>query len=229
VITPPTHSRFARAHPRAYLAVHALLGFGLSVACAWIFFAIAEDVPENGLMVRIDTTVANWLQVHGTERGEAVFVVVSYFGAQVLIALLAVIAIALVVRRDWESLTLLGVTCAGGALLNAVLKTVFHRTRPPYAAEFHETSWSFPSAHAMNSLIVYGLLVYWLAERRASGAGRLFVGAATLVTAIGFARVYLGVHYLSDVLAGFGAGLTWLAVCITGNRFARRAQRVPGG
>ena len=82
-----------------------------------------------------------------------------------LIALLVVVAIVLVVRRDWRHLGVLAVTCGGGALLNGVLKLVFHRARPSFATEFNARSWSFPSGHAMDSLIVYGLFAYWLGRR----------------------------------------------------------------
>ena len=87
-----------------------------------------------------------------------------------------------------------------------LLKTIFHRARPTYASEFHMTSWSFPSGHAMDSLIVYGLFAYWLAEAKPAARRPIFAGAAVLVGAIGFARIYLGVHYLSDVIAGYSAG-----------------------
>lgn len=187
-----------------------------------IFFPIAEDVPEAGRMVRTDAAITSWLQSHGTEWGESIFVDVSYLGAQALIATLVLIAAVLIVRRDWSRLKLLIVACLGSAILNAALKAVFQRSRPEFAAEFDQTSWSFPSAHAMNSLVVYGLLAYWLAQRIDRARHWIFVGTVVLVAAIGYARIYLGVHYLSDVIAGYAAGATWLAVCITGSQFAKR-------
>ena len=207
-----------------YLGLHGVVGLILSAACIWIFFAIAEDLPENGALVHSDLAVTNWLQTHGTEGGESLFVGVSYLGAQVLIAIGIGVAIVLVARRDWARLRLLAAAGVGGALLNALLKTVFHRSRPTFASEFHMTSWSFPSAHAMNSLIVYGLLAYWLAQRFPGAKVWMLLVATILVAAIGYSRIYLGVHYLSDVLAGFSAGLTWLVVCITGHRFAERSS-----
>src|SRR5262249_7123809 len=154
--------------------------------------------------------VTNWLQVHGTETGESIFVTVSWLGAQVLIALLIIVAIVLLVRRDWRHLAVLAVTCGGGAVLNGLLKLVFHRARPSFATEFNARSWSFPSGQAMDSLIVYGLLAYWLVRRLPRFRLIIALAAAALVLTIGFARIYLGVHYLSDVLAGFSAGFIWL-------------------
>jgi undecaprenyl-diphosphatase len=211
-------------HPRAYLGIHGVVGILLSAACAWAFFAIADEVPEKGAMIRVDHAVTDWLQVHGTETGESIFVGVSYLGAQLLIAILVIVAIVLLARRDWRHLAVLIVTCGGGSLLNVVLKTVFHRVRPSFASEFHVASWSFPSGHAMDSLIVYGLFAYWLAERFPKRTALLWFGAAILVIAIGYARIYLGVHYLSDVLAGYSAGFTWLVVCVTADGFAERRR-----
>lgn len=175
-------------------------------------------------MVRVDQAVTAWLQAHGTEFGESIFVGISFLGAQVLATLLLVVAIALVVRRDWRQLVVLAVTCGGGALLNVALKQAFHRTRPSFASEFAMTSWSFPSGHAMDSLIGYGLFAYLLSVRFPRARKLILVAAAVLVVLIGYARIYLGVHYLSDVVAGYAAGLIWLSVCITGYRFAERRR-----
>jgi undecaprenyl-diphosphatase len=205
------------------------VGLALSAACAWAFFAIADEFPEKGALARLDAFVTTWLQVHGTETGESIFVVVGYFGTQILVALLVIVGIVLVARRDWRHLVVLVATSGGGALLNAVLKTIFHRARPMYSAEFHATWWSFPSGHAMDSLIVYGLFAYWLSRRRPAARVPLFVGAALIVGCIGFARIYLGVHYLSDVIAGYSAGFVWLMVCVTGYQFAEARRVGPSG
>lgn len=181
-------------------------------------------------MVRLDTFVTVWLQTRGTETGETIFSGVSLLGASVLAGLLIIVAIALVVRRDWRHLAALCVTCGGGALLNLALKASFHRARPVFASEFESAkSWSFPSGHAMDSLIVYGLFAYWIAARYPRSRVPVAVGAAALVGLIGFSRIYLGVHYLSDVLAGYSAGFVWLFVCVTGFQLAERERVGPSG
>ncbi|MGH7615601.1 MAG: phosphatase PAP2 family protein [Gemmatimonadaceae bacterium] len=230
--SPPagvSRARFARLHPRLYLSAYGVVGLALAVACIWAFFGIADEIPEQGRLVNIDLAAAKWLQVHGTELGESIFVGVSYLGAQALIGLLAIGAIVLAARRDWRHLGALAITCGGGALLNGALKLAFHRTRPVFASEFHEVSWSFPSGHAMDSLIVYGLAGYWLGARFPRARVWIRLGAAALIGAIGFARIYLGVHYLSDVVAGYMGGFVWLSFCITGYRFAERRRVGPAG
>lgn len=224
--SPPklTETRFAREHPRAFLGVYGSVGLILSAASTWIFFVLADEVPEHGWMVRIDNAVTNWLQSHGTEVGESVYWSISLLGAQVLVALLLVVGAILIYRKNWRRLVALAATCGGGAILNAALKASMHRTRPSFAAEFNARSWSFPSGHAMDSLIAYGFLAHWAGSRWPQRRTTIFVATIVLVATIGYARVYLGVHYLSDVVAGCCAGGVWLFICTNGFRFAERRR-----
>jgi len=117
----------------------------------------------------------------------------------------------------------------GGALLDVGLKLAFRRPRPETAVDFLSTlSWSFPSGHTMGSLIAYGMLAYILVvEFTGSPAGRraAVLGCAVMALAVGISRLYLGVHYFSDVLGGFAAGGLWLTACISGLEVARRLRK----
>jgi membrane-associated phospholipid phosphatase len=216
----PSRSRFARRHPHTYLGLHGVVGFVGATLCTWAFFAIADEYPEKAWLARVDSGFTSWLQVHGTETGESIFSVVSLFGSEIIGALLVAAGVVLLVRRDWRHLVMLGVTCGGGAALNVALKDQFQRVRPTFADEFRVTDWSFPSGHAMDSLIGYGLIAYWIARQFPRARWPVATAAAAVVVAIGFSRIYLGVHYLSDIVAGYTAGLIWLWVCVTGYRFA---------
>lgn len=226
--TTPTKTEFAKEHPRAFLGLYGAAGFVLAAASTWIFFVLADEIPENGWMVRVDGVVTNWLQTHGTESGESIFWTISLLGAPILVALLVAVAGILAYRRNWRRLVALAITCGGGALLNVALKMSMHRTRPSFASEFHARSWSFPSGHAMDSLIAYGFLAHWAMSRWPGRRAAIVVATLVIVVTIGYARVYLGVHYLSDVVAGYCAGCVWLVVCVTGFRFAER-QRIGRG
>lgn len=221
----PWRTRFAKLHPRAYLWVHALLGVVLSVVLIGLFAEIADAIGDNGLLVTIDQLVTGWLQQHGTEWGEGVFYGVSLLGSVVVSVVLAIAIVWYLVKKDRWRAGLVAVAGVGGTLLNMLLKSIFHRGRPEVASEFvHRASWSFPSGHAMESTVGYGILAYLLITHvQGTGKRRAFVGATVILVAlIGFSRVYLGVHYMSDVIGGFLAGGTWLMVCISGDRFARR-------
>jgi undecaprenyl-diphosphatase len=221
------HSRFARFHPTAYLSLYAIVGLVIAAGCAWTFAAIADAVPERGAMDRVDSAVAIWLQVHGTERGEALFVGVSWFGSEVLMLLFVVAAIVLARRRDWRWLGLVSVAWGGALLLDAILKTVFRRGRPSFASEFMtDASWSFPSGHALESTVDYGLIAHFLSRRFRERRIAIRAAAISMIAIIGFGRLYLGVHFLSDVVGGYLAGFVWLSVCVAASEFIlRRPQR----
>jgi membrane-associated phospholipid phosphatase len=117
---------------------------------------------------------------------------------------------------------------AGSTLLNWLLKGFFQRPRPHFAHPLViETSYSFPSGHAMESFVVYGMVAYlavlWLRSWEVRVAA--VCGAALVVVLIGFSRVYLGVRYFSDVVAGYAAGGVWLGALITGAETMRRGDK----
>ena len=108
------------------------------------------------------------------------------------------------------------------------LKVLFERERPPFRDRFiDETTKSFPSGHSMGSLICYGLLAYVLVLvlRRAWVRLLAVSGLSVLVLAIGFSRIYLGAHYVSDVVGGYAVGGVWLAACITAVETVRRRPK----
>jgi membrane-associated phospholipid phosphatase len=223
----------ARLTPRKYLGLHLTIGLALSALLLWGFVSIAEELPEKGGLVRLDLAVDAWLQSHGTEGGESIFRAVSWLGAPVLISIAVIVTLYLLYRRDWLSLLVWSSTVGGGAVLNWVLKTSFRRERPANASEFIKSaSWSFPSGHAMGAMILYGLLAYMAFRRTKNLTLRrtIVIGAALLIGAIGFSRLYLGVHYVSDVIAGFLAGGLWLTICISAFDIVRRraGQDEPG-
>lgn len=221
---PESATDVVAAHPHAFLAGYGILGFALTIAATWLFLVLADEIPEKGWMVRLDTGISGWIQAHGTETGESIFTVVSLFGAPLLAVILFATAVTLVRHRRRLCAAALVITTGGGVLLNAVLKRLLHRDRPLYASEFHARSWSFPSGHAMASVIGYGFLALLLIHRNPERRAVIVAAAATIILTIGFARVYLGVHYPSDVLGGYCAGAVWLTVCIKGFRRGRACQ-----
>lgn len=218
----PSAERPAKAGLRllVVLAVIALI--------LWAFAALADEFSEQGALARLDLSVLNWLQLHGTEGGERIFELVSMLGAPVLFVVDFVVAATLAIRRRWQTLTLWAAAIVGGVVLDEILKLAFHRARPDVASEFITGhSWSFPSGHAMNSLVSYAMLAYILREYVESPRARLSIAvmAAILIAAIGFSRLYLGVHYLSDVVAGYLAGGAWVLACITAAKHATGRSR----
>jgi len=218
----PWTSRFAWLHPKVYLVIHIVLGLLVSATCAWLFYRLADALNGNGRMVRLDHRIAHWVELHNTEAGEHLALAVSFIGHEFLWALIALVTVAYLIRREWPRALLLVIVAGGGAILNSQLKIRFHRGRPIFAAEFSTDGSSFPSGHAMGAFIGYGILAYLIAAHvhHARTRTAIFWSAALLILLVGLTRVYLDVHFFSDVVAGFAAGAVWLFVCISAFRFA---------
>ncbi|HEX4627201.1 MAG TPA: bifunctional DedA family/phosphatase PAP2 family protein [Gemmatimonadales bacterium] len=220
-------TRFARGE---YLGLHLTLGLGVSLAGLWLFGAITEDVIHHDPLTQFDLTLFTWVRAHATPAGSTLFRAITFLGSPVTLTVLALaVAARLALGRHWILLGGWVAAFAGGGLLDEALKVVIRRPRPPGAALFLSTnpSWSFPSGHAMGSLIGYGMLAYvvlvlWTPPPPRRTRLVIVLGAALVVAAVGLSRLYLGVHYFSDVVGGYAAGLLWLAACISGLEVARR-------
>ena len=205
------------------------LGFALAAAVlsAIAFARIAEDYLTNDPLARWDVSFAHWLSGERSTVGTDFFRFLSFIGSPAAaLAIATVVCVLLYRRRLLVEAALLPVVLGGAELLNLVLKLSFHRPRPEYAF-VHLDTYSFPSGHAMISTAAYGALAYLAWSYLHSRPARLVLvtGTAVLVALICFSRLYLGVHYLSDVLAGAAGGAFWLSVSVAlltiyGERFA---------
>jgi membrane-associated phospholipid phosphatase len=181
----------------------------------------------------VDDAIRDWVIGHRNGALTEVMVDASRFGSTpslILVALVAAGWLAWLGRRR-DMLLVLGAS-AGVFVLGPLLKLLFSRPRPPVGDYLVRIdSWSFPSGHSLNSMVVLGLLTV-LAARERHGVWRVVitVAGASLVLLVGFSRVYLGVHWPSDVLAGWLIGAAWVAVCLTLTRGNRRSSgTVHGG
>ena len=207
----------------------AALGLLIATGCSCLFIALTVGVLIEGPLVRFDQWAADALHASASEAPGLThfFRVVSVTGSLAALALVSVlVSVALILHRHWSALAAWLVAVLGGEGLNLLLKDLFARPRPQFEHPLVvETSHSFPSGQAMESLVAYGMLAYLLAvlilrgrAKRAVAAG----GASVLVILIGFSRLYLGAHYPSDVVGGFAAGGAWLSAVITGWEAIRR-------
>lgn len=205
----------ARMPVRTRLVWLPLASFAVLAVCLNAFAELADGIGPNEDLHIFDKALSNALRTESSPAIAAFFSGVTHLGDGATIAGLgAVVALALVLRRRLVPLYAWILALAGSGLLNVMLKGWFERDRPgevPLLA-----SWSFPSGHAMNSMVAYGMLAYLLARYvPRKWMPTIVAVAVTLVLLVGASRIFLGFHYFSDVLAGFAAGLAWLTVCIT--------------
>lgn len=200
------------------LGLRLFVGFLVVFVGTLLFSWLAKSVGMAGTLVQFDNNVALLLHREATPQTTRIFLMISMLGLQVLWIVCVAVALLLAFRRQWIHLITLLVAWLGGEGLNWLLKQVFARPRPSFPDPLISAlDFSFPSGHAMFSAIAYGLLAYFLllGVRHALLRVVIIVGAIVLVGLIGLSRIYLGVHYFSDVIAGFAAGSAWLAICIT--------------
>jgi undecaprenyl-diphosphatase len=197
------------------------------------FLDLAENVRANSAtMLKIDSGVHDWAVRHRSAPDTLFFVVMSNVGSPLgVLVLVAIVAIVLAFMRRWRWVAYLAVTVGGGELLDIELKAYFARARPAVAEMLRRAhGYSFPSGHAMGSAVAFGALAY-LAYRAAKSwpaAAAALAFALTFVLSVALSRVYLGVHWISDVAAGVSAGLLWVTVTTSAYETVRRIRHLRG-
>jgi undecaprenyl-diphosphatase len=207
------------------------VSLALAVVAVLAFVWLSEEVLHNRIE-RFDETVRLAIHAHASPGLTAFLRVVTNLGDWgALLSGTLVLGLVFALCGMWQHLRLLLVTMSGALVLDAVLKLVVHRPRPiPYFIPKPST-YSFPSGHALVSLCFYGLLagMLSLSLRTRWQRAAVWIAAAGLIGLIGFSRVYLGVHWPSDVLAGYAAAIVWMgAVRVMAERENRR-EHGPAG
>ncbi len=209
-----------RLTPGGYLGLHLTVGLLIVLLAGWWFGGIAEDLLATDPLIAVDHRLALWFNQHATPAVARLAEAVSLAGSPGLL-IFASLTLALIFwgQRAWYRLLALILTLGGGALLNLALKFFFHRPRPEFEHPLVLTSgYGFPSGHMMGAMMFYGFVTVLVVKQLKPWRWRTLVPvvAFLLIVLIGLSRIYLGVHYLSDVLAAAAAGLAWLAFCLTG-------------
>jgi membrane-associated phospholipid phosphatase len=192
-----------------------LLGALAALAAGtWMFGALAEELLDGE--TQTDQRLADWLHDRATDPLTDLFRGVTWLGNFVTLLAVTLLVVGILWRRrERTDAVFVALAFLGAQVLSAVMKLAFRRERPFFPDPLATAStYSFPSGHALVSLAVYGSIALVLAKRLPTYGKRaaLLGGTAVLVLAIGFSRLYLGVHFLSDVVAGYAAGAAWLAL-----------------
>jgi undecaprenyl-diphosphatase len=227
------HSFLAnRFSPEAELGLHFTIGVALILCAALAFGEIAEDVVEGDKITLIDVQLAHWFRARASSGFTHVMLFITHWNGIVGSSIMGALLALWFWRRNahyWLIVVLVAVP--GGMVLNVALKHAFQRARPSLEDPLLTLeTYSFPSGHTAAATVFYGLLACYLVRRVRGWPARAAVMAACtlMVMLVALSRMYLGVHYLSDVLAAAAEGAAWLAICITAvstlqrRRIARR-------
>ncbi len=191
------------------------VGITIAVVGLLLFGLIAFNVRTNGPLTADDQPIAQGLYARAIH--DPGFVVqamrtTASFGREVLIVLFVVLGLYWLSQRYWRMLAMLVIGAGGGEFWFEILSRLFNRHRPVLPHPLDPLSVpGFPSGHTMDSVLFYGLFAYLLMPYLPSRGWRIFafVDAILLAGIIGFARLFLGDHYLTDVLGGYCFGLAW--------------------
>lgn len=197
------------------LAAFMTLSFLLAAGAIFLFAQLADEVLEGDTQA-FDEAVLQWFQTHRTPGLNRVALEVTALGSGSVIIMVVLLASVFLwlTKHKWSVYVLLLVVL-GGKLLNNLLKGGFGRERPSIVESITDvSSQSFPSGHAMSSIVAYGSIAYLIGRLEPSKRLRytIWTVAILLVLAIGATRMYLGVHYPSDIIGGYVAGAAWIFV-----------------
>lgn len=197
-----------KQEPKLYVP----LGFGLVLSIIWVVQIMTGYIPyidqlSRGIVDTVQGTATYTFFLHITEFGSREF----------LIPFTIVVAILFLVlyRNFWPSVIFAGGTLCSH-LLNQLIKHIVGRERPSLLEEANALGNSFPSGHAMTTVVCYGLVFYFVSKKMKSKIATWFLGTATIlfVLLIGLSRFFINVHYITDVVAGFLFGFILLFVFI---------------
>lgn len=217
-----------RLPTRATVLLHAAAGFAIVVGAAALFAAIAEHLGSDRGVAQTDEALTVALRGHVGAATLQAFAALTHLGDVLTLSVLGAAMALLLWHRRRRALALGWVLALGGnAVLNPMLKGIFERVRPLHQhGLFSAPGFSFPSGHSSGATVAYGMLAY-LAVRTLAPRWHLpaLLGATAMVFTVGCSRVFLQVHYASDVAAGFASGAAWLTVCVLSMELGRVHRR----
>lgn len=196
-----------------------ILLFSLTICLLFSLALSLIVIDGDNAITRFDHDAVTTLREHTTPSGINRFKIITWFGSPALWIISPACGVYLLLRRQWANLLTGVAVIGGGKILNTLLKDLFDRPRPVWPEEFaHEGAPAFPSGHAMFSLLAYGFILFlvWQSVKNPPARAVLLFGTVTFISLIGFSRLYLGVHYPTDVLGGYAMGGAWLSLCLLG-------------
>ncbi|OUA09756.1 phosphoesterase [Bacillus thuringiensis serovar finitimus] len=183
-----------------------------------ICFVVLSLSYHTACIEKFDNIVAHFIQSFRNDYLTAYFTWVSFIGSKrIYFPLLIILVMYFLVRKKLLSALLLTINYYGSRYLNSMLKLWYERARPDVTQLVTATGYSFPSGHTMNATAFLGFIAYvTITEERITLHKKLLIIfiASFVVLSISVSRIYLGVHYPSDILAGWAAGSSWLVLCV---------------
>lgn len=238
VASDPEVRRWQARHPRLSVFIrrrftpdekfglHLTIGVVIAFVFFFFFFRVVEDYIGQDLLIQSDLRIINLVQIFRGPVFTRVMLFATYLGSwQVTFFGLLLAGVVFLLLRRWYELILLAVSVFGGEVFVWVIKNLVDRPRPPLVnALIPASGFSFPSGHGFVAISFYGLIAYFLFRLSSKILQRvvIIIVALIIVVTIGFSRIYLGVHWPSDVLASYASSAAWITLLITALEIRRR-------
>lgn len=199
---------------------------GLLVITVMTLSEVAENIVNSEPMVQVDAAFTHWLFQARISSLSQFFYGVTWLGSlYATIGAVVVGSIILFRQHKRRNMFILWFVIVGVGATVQLGKRTFDRARPLQVAYYPETGYSFPSGHSATAMAMYGLLSYWFIRGVRRHRWLIGAGAACLILAVGFSRIYLGVHFLSDVLGGYLLGICWIILGIVLTEWQRNTNQ----
>jgi len=198
------------------IAAIGVVGLVSCLLVLWLVAQLSEEILERENFA-FNTLFLDWLHQFTNPTLDRLMLAITYLGdPPIVVPLFLTVFLTLWLRRYRQEAQIFLIASLGAFILNNALKLFFRNPRPVlWIRLITETSYSFPSGHALGSMVLYGMIAFLLARHFPKRAIWFYEIAAVLTGAIGFSRLYLGVHWVTDVVGGWGMGFLWLMICIT--------------
>ena len=199
-----------------------LIGVLMVLLGGLLFGAMAINLQTHGPLLPVDVQVANDLHtiaLHSSPALRGIMIFGFYLGEHVIMAIGLILVLYFLAKRYWPELFMVAITWAGEGAIWMALTSLFDRARPVFDVSVWRqmTEPGFPSGHSISAVMCYGLLAYLIVPKISSRFWRavVIVTAGLIILYIGYSRLFVGDHYLTDVLAGYGLGVAWSGLVYT--------------
>ena len=189
------------------------------LTCLSIIFIVSQ-ISDNVLdreAFGFDRTILLWIHSFANPVLDRVMYYFTRLNDPDTAFIVATVVVSILLwKRFYAEARIFAIACFGGVILSYGLKSLFAKVRPNlWQSAIVDTSFSYPSGHALGSTILYGFTAYLLATHYPRFSRLIYTIAVLLIATIGFSRLYLGVHWPTDIVGGYGIGFLWLTVCVT--------------
>lgn len=216
-----------KAYPTlsSFIAFFGVAWLGVCIATVYILAELSDEVLEQEAFA-LDETILLHIHRLANPLLDKVMVFITNIGDPHTVVPLTVIAfVFLLVNRQRLAAAFFAINAAGGVALSYFLKLAFSKPRPQlWNSAIEEVTYSYPSGHALGSMVIYGFLSYVLAKMYPRYSATIYTFAVLMIVSIGFSRLYLGVHWPTDILGGYGIGFLWITACISLLRLRQRGD-----